>query len=250
MPIMPRQRSPMGCSRKSRRSGKRAFGASTVISPAPAPGAGRIFCRNTPWQALVERANVKSGQKVFIHAGSGGVGTIAIQLAKHLGATIATTCSTRNIDMVKSLGADVVVDCTKQDFARELSGYDVVLNSLDAKTLRRSLDVLKPGGHLVSISGPPDPACRPAPARLRPENRVRRPELRHPQGRQEGGRALFLPLHAFRRQTTGGNHQAGRGRRYQAGDRPHLPVAQTPEALAYLERGSAKGKIVVSTGEP
>src|SRR5437867_6822570 len=64
----------------------------------------------TAWQALIERANLKKGQKVLIHAGSGGVGTFAIQLAKHVGATVATTTSTANIDLVKSLGADVVVD--------------------------------------------------------------------------------------------------------------------------------------------
>ncbi|WP_152971061.1 zinc-binding dehydrogenase, partial [Rhizobium ecuadorense] len=67
----------------------------------------------TAWQALVERAKLQKGQRVLIHAGSGGVGTIAIQLAKHLGAHVATTVSTANIDLVKSLGADVVVDYKK-----------------------------------------------------------------------------------------------------------------------------------------
>src|SRR4249920_2515686 len=86
----------------------------------------------TAWQALVEKANLRKGQKILIHAGSGGVGTFAIQLAKHLGATVATTTSTANVDLVKSLGADVVVDYKKQDFSKLLSGYDVVLNSLDA----------------------------------------------------------------------------------------------------------------------
>ena len=111
----------------------------------------------TAWQALVEKANLKKGQKVFIQAGSGGVGTFAIQLAKHLGATVATTTSTSNIELVKRLGADIVIDYKKDDFEQMLSGYDVVLNSQDAKTLEKSLRVLKPGGHLISISGPPDP---------------------------------------------------------------------------------------------
>jgi NADPH:quinone reductase-like Zn-dependent oxidoreductase len=110
----------------------------------------------TAWQVLVERANVQRGQKVLIHAGSGGVGTIAIQLAKHLGAHVATTTSTANIDLVKSLGADVVVDYKKDDFEKVLRGYDVVLNSLGKDTLEKSLAVLKPGGKLISISGPPD----------------------------------------------------------------------------------------------
>ncbi len=112
----------------------------------------------TAWQALVERGNLKKGQKVFIQAGSGGVGTIAIQLARHLGATVATTTSASNVDLVKRLGADVVIDYKTQDFETILNGYDLVLNSQDAKTLEKSLRILKPGGTLISISGPPDPA--------------------------------------------------------------------------------------------
>jgi len=112
----------------------------------------------TAWQALVERANLQRGQKVLIHAGSGGVGTLAIQLAKHIGATVASTTSTANVALVKSLGADVVIDYRKQDFAETLRDYDVVLNSLDKRILEKSLRVLKPGGQLISISGPPDAA--------------------------------------------------------------------------------------------
>ena len=111
----------------------------------------------TAWQALVERARLKPGEKVLIHAGSGGVGTIAIQLARQLGARVATTTSSANGDFVKSLGADVVIDYKKDDFENSLRDYDAVLKSLDAQTLRRSLNVLKPGGRLISISGPPDP---------------------------------------------------------------------------------------------
>jgi alcohol dehydrogenase len=111
----------------------------------------------TAWQALVEKGKLKAGQKVFIQAGSGGVGTFAIQLAKFLGATVATTTSVANIELVKSLGADVVIDYKKDDFEKVLHGYDLVLNSQDGKTLEKSLRVLKPGGKLISISGPPDP---------------------------------------------------------------------------------------------
>src|SRR5437764_9226605 len=112
----------------------------------------------TAWQALIERANLKQGQKVLIHAGSGGVGTFAIQLAKHVGATVATTTSTANVDLVRSLGADIVIDYKNEDFPNVLRDYDVVLQSLDRVTLERSLRVLKPGGQIVSISGPPDAA--------------------------------------------------------------------------------------------
>lgn len=110
----------------------------------------------TAWQAFVEKAKLKKGQKVFIQAGSGGVGTIAIQLAKHLGATVATTTSANNFELVKGLGADVMIDYKTQDFETILQDYDLVLNSQDAKTLEKSLKIVKPGGKVVSISGPPD----------------------------------------------------------------------------------------------
>jgi NADPH:quinone reductase-like Zn-dependent oxidoreductase len=110
----------------------------------------------TAWQVLIERARLTGGQNVLIHSGSGGVGTFAIQLAKHIGATVATTTSTANVDLVRRLGADVVIDYKKVDFAKVLSGYDVVLNGLGTDTLEKSLTVLKPGGKLTSISGPPD----------------------------------------------------------------------------------------------
>src|SRR5438132_5478866 len=100
----------------------------------------------TAWQALIERANLKQGQKVLIHAGSGGVGTFAIQLAKHVGETVATTTSTANVDLVRSLGADVVIDYKKQDFAAVLRDYDVFLNSLDKVSHERYLRLLIHGG--------------------------------------------------------------------------------------------------------
>jgi NADPH:quinone reductase-like Zn-dependent oxidoreductase len=112
----------------------------------------------TAWQALVERADVRPGQKVLIHAGAGGVGTVAIQLAKHLGAVVATTASASKIDLVKNLGADIVVDYRRQAFETILHDYDVVLDTVGGETLDKSLRVLKPGGTVVSVSGPPDPA--------------------------------------------------------------------------------------------
>lgn len=110
----------------------------------------------TAWQALVEIANVQAGQKVLIHAGSGGVGSIAIQLAKHLGATVATTTSSKNIAWVKALGADIIIDYKTTDFEQELKDYDVVLDTQGGSILEKSLNVLKRGGRIVSISGPPD----------------------------------------------------------------------------------------------
>src|SRR4051794_2892907 len=111
----------------------------------------------TAWQALIERANLKKGQKVLVHAGSGGVGTFAIQLAKHLGATVATTTSTSNVDLVKSLGADIVVDYKQAAFETVLQDYDVVLDPLGGKSPEKSLHVVRPGGKVIGIAGPPDP---------------------------------------------------------------------------------------------
>ena len=110
----------------------------------------------TAWQALVEIAQLKRGQKILIHAGSGGVGSIAIQLAKHLGANVATTTSAKNADWVKELGADIVLDYKTTNFAEVLSDYDVVFDTQGGDTLEQSLQVLKTGGTVVSIAGPPD----------------------------------------------------------------------------------------------
>lgn len=112
----------------------------------------------TSWQALVELGNIKKGQKVFIQAGSGGVGTFAIQLAKHLGAFVATTTSTTNIDLLKSLGADLIIDYKNEDFETKLKDYDLVLHSnKDPEILEKSLRILKSGGQLISLVGPPTP---------------------------------------------------------------------------------------------
>ena len=118
----------------------------------------------TAWQALVEKGNLQRGQKVLIHAGAGGVGSIAIQLAKHLGATVATTASASNADFVRDLGADIVIDYRSEDFEKVVSGYDLVLDSLGGENLQKSLRILKPGGKAIGISGP-------AGSRLRPRDR-------------------------------------------------------------------------------
>jgi len=112
----------------------------------------------TAWQALVERGMVRPGQNVLIHAGAGGVGSVAIQLAKHLGASVATTASGSNADFVRELGADTVIDYRTQDFEQRLAGYDLVLDSLGGENLEKSLRVLGPGGKAIGIAGPPDPA--------------------------------------------------------------------------------------------
>ena len=121
----------------------------------------------TAWQALIEKADLKKGQKVVIQAGSGGVGTFAIQLAKHLGATVATTTSSANVELVKSLGADVVIDYKKDAFEDLLRDYDAVLNSQDEKTLEKSLRGLKDGTQRSKLL-----TNRPALTRQRPSMTV------------------------------------------------------------------------------
>jgi NADPH:quinone reductase-like Zn-dependent oxidoreductase len=110
----------------------------------------------TAWQALVTKGHLQKGQKVLIHAGSGGVGSIAIQLAKHLGATVATTTSSDNIEMVRALGADTVIDYKSQKFEDTVRDCDLVFDTLGGATREKSYCVLKKGGHLVSIILPAD----------------------------------------------------------------------------------------------
>lgn len=110
----------------------------------------------TSWQAIKERAKVERGQKVFIPAGSGGIGTFAIQFAKHIGAKVGTTTSTANLGLVSDLGADEVVDYKKQEFEKVLQGYDMVLGTLRGDSIKKSVDILKAGGKIVSLIGPLD----------------------------------------------------------------------------------------------
>ena len=201
----------------------------------------------TAWQVLVERAKLQKGQKVLIHAGSGGVGTVAIQLAKHLGAFVATTTSAANVEWVKRLGADVVVDYGKEDFEQVLQGYDVVLNSLGADVLEKSLRVLKPGGKLISISGPPDPEFAKeigAPWFMRQVMRLLSYRIRK-SAKRRGVSYSFLFMKAS------GDQLRALGSLVDAGvlspviDRV-FPFASTNEAMAYVDKGRAKGKVVVT----
>jgi NADPH:quinone reductase-like Zn-dependent oxidoreductase len=200
----------------------------------------------TAWQALVEKAHLKKGQKVFIQAGSGGVGTFAIQLARHLGATVATTTSAGNAALVKSLGADVIIDYKSQDFEDVLRDYDVVLNSQDGKTLEKSLRVLKPGGRLVSISGPPDPEFGQeiaAPGFLKLAMRLLSSGIRR-RAKSRGVGFSFLFMKA------NGSQLREITRLVESGAvRPVLdkvfPFESTNAAMAHVEAGRAKGKVVI-----
>ncbi|AZP15074.1 NADP-dependent oxidoreductase [Streptomyces aquilus] len=202
----------------------------------------------TAWQVLVERAHVKPGQKVLVHAGAGGLGSTVIQLAKHLGATVATTANTRSEELVRSLGADVVVDYTKEDFSTVLSGYDLVLDSLGGANLEKSLTVLKPGGLAISVVGPPDAGFAKqlgAPAVLGLVMNTLSRKIRK-QAKKLGVRYEFLWMRA------NGSQLRKLGALYDSGKlRPVIdstfPFDQTLEAMAYVEQGRTKaGKVVVS----
>ncbi len=201
----------------------------------------------TAWQALVEMADLKRGQRVFIQAGSGGVGTFAIQLAKQLGARVATTTSTANVDLVRRLGADTVIDYKTQDFEEVLRNQDVVLNSQDGKTLTKSLRVLKPGGKLISISGPPDPAFGrqiAAPAALRAVFWMLSFGVRR-QAKRGDVDYRFLFMRADGPQLREITRLVDAGAIRPVIDKVY-PFAATNEALAHVEGGRAKGKVVVS----
>jgi alcohol dehydrogenase len=200
----------------------------------------------TAWQALVERAQLKAGQKVLIHAGSGGVGTIAVQLAKRLGAIVATTTSTANLDWVKGLGADIVIDYRKDDFEATLRDYDVVLDTLGGEVLEKSLRVLKPGGKLVSIAGPPDPDF----AREIGASWVLTLAMRLLSRRIRSSAKRLGVNYSFLFMRSSGDQLREIGSLIDAGlIRPVVdrvfPLESTKEALAYVEKGRAKGKVVV-----
>lgn len=200
----------------------------------------------TVWQALKERARVKPGQKVFVPAGSGGIGTFAIQLAKHLGAKVGTTTSTANVDLVRSLGADEVIDYKKQEFEHLLRDYDVVLGTIKGDTLEKSLRILRPNSRIVSLIGPPDMAF----ARARGMNFFMKFVFGLLSGgiirgaKKRGAEYSFLFVHPD------GGQLAEIGKLIEAGKiRPVIdkvfPFSEAKEALSYLEKGRARGKVVV-----
>src|SRR6185369_9936087 len=191
----------------------------------------------TSWQALKERAQIASGHKVFIPAGAGGVGTFAIQLAKHLGAKVATTTSTGNVDLVRSLGADEVIDYRKQEFEEVLRDYDAVLGTVRGDALEKSLRILKPRSTVVSLVGPPDAAF----ARARGMNVLMvflfgflsRKIIRR--ARKRGAAYSFLFVHPDGGQLAEIGELLAAGRIRPVIDRA-FPFDQAKQALAYLEQ--------------
>lgn len=200
----------------------------------------------TSWQALQERLQLTPGQKVFIPAGSGGIGTFAIQLAKHFGATVGTTTSSGNVALVRALGADQVVDYKKDDVEQILHDYDAILGTLRGDALEKSLAILKPGSKVVSLIGPPDAAF----ARARGMNFIMKTIfgllsakiIRR--ARQHDADYSFL----FMRPDGGQLAEIGAllaAERIRPVIDQVFSFEQAKEGLAYLEQGRAKGKVVV-----
>ena len=200
----------------------------------------------TSWQAFKERTRLKPGQKVFIPAGAGGIGTFAIQLAKYLGAKVGTTTSTGNVDLVRSLGADEVIDYKKQEFEDVLRDYDAVLGTVRGDAIEKSLRILKPRSTVVSLIGPPDAAF----ARARGMNffmvflfgLLSSKIIR--QAKKRGVAYSFLFVHPDASQLIEIGELLKAGRIRPVIDKV-FPFEQAKEALAYLEKGRAKGKVVV-----
>lgn len=201
----------------------------------------------TSWQALVEISKLRKGQKVFIQAGSGGVGTFAIQLAKHLGAFVATTTSSANTALVKSLGADLVIDYKKEDFATILKDYDAVLHSnREAKVLENSLRILKPGGTLVSLTGPPTPEFAKEIGlgwHLQMLMSLLSMSVRR-KAKKLNVNFKFLFMRAESKQLSEITSLIEVGKIRPIVDKV-FPFEQTNEAMSYIETGRSKGKVVV-----
>ncbi|MGE0787347.1 MAG: NADP-dependent oxidoreductase [Sandaracinaceae bacterium] len=203
----------------------------------------------TAWDALVVRGRITSGQKILIHAGAGGVGTFAIQLAKSLGAYVATTASAKNHELVRSLGADEAIDYREERFEDRVKDYDLVLDAMGGEVRERSFTVLKKGGRLLTmVSGLPEEtkARGPALGLLSAVGKIIALDLR----------ARFehrVSVHQVLRESSGSLLDAITARIEAGAIRPVIdrtyPLDEIADAHAYMEDGHARGKVVITIGE-
>jgi len=230
---------------------ERAFAGAVLCMPALRdPNVIVLALKGSPprigWQALRERVKLQAHQKVFIPAGSGGVGTFAIQLAKHLGATVGTTTSTGNVELVRSLGAGEVVDYKKEEFEKVLRGYDAVLATVRGDAIEKSIGILKPGSTIVSLVGPLDAAF----ARARRLNFVltfvfglmSRKIMRLAKKQEITYSFLFARPDGDQLAEIG---ELLKTQRIRPVIDKVFPFEQAKDALAYLAQGRSKGKVVV-----
>src|SRR6266702_1179322 len=192
----------------------------------------------TALQAIRDKGKVQPGQKVLINGASGGVGTFAVQIAKSFGADVTGVCSTRNVDLVRSLGADHVIDYTKEDFAKGTERYDVILDNVPNHSLSECRAILNPNGKYVMIGGggPNDNRW------VGPFGRVIKTMVLSPFVSQKMGMMMAQPstqdLTLLADLMQSGKVKAIIDRTYK--------LAEVPEAIRYLEEGHARGKVVIT----
>jgi NADPH:quinone reductase-like Zn-dependent oxidoreductase len=178
---------------------------------------------------------VQPGQKVLINGASGGIGTFAVQIAKALGAEVTGVCSTSNVDLVRSIGADQVIDYTQQDFTQETQRYDLIFDNVENRSLSACRRALTPSGMLILNSGTGAHGI----AML---VRLLKPLVVSPFVRQKLRRYLSVPKHE---DLVILKELAEAGKLTPVIDRKY-PLHQTPAALGYIERGHVRGKVVIT----
>jgi len=174
------------------------------------------------YQALVDHANVQPGQKILVHGGAGGIGSLAIQIAKNIGAYVATTASGKELDFAKSLGADEAINYETEDFSTKLKDYDVVFDTVGGETNVKSYEVLKRGGTLVSMVEAPN------------EELVQKGSVNYV---HQSSQATPERLNAITELVDSGKLKVNVDKVF--------PLDQAPEALEYLKTGHPRGKVVI-----
>jgi len=192
----------------------------------------------TALQALRDKGKVQPGQKVLINGASGGVGTFAVQIAKSLGTHVTGVCSTRNVDLVRSLGADEVIDYTRQDFTRSGQRYDVIVDMVGNHSLSANRRVLNPKGIYVIVGGPKG-------RWIAPMDRVVRAAALSKFASQQ---FVFLLARMNREDLTALGDLMRTGKIKPVIDRRYS-LSEVPEAIRYLETGRARGKVVITVGD-
>lgn len=189
----------------------------------------------TALQALRDKGQIKAGQKVLINGASGGVGTFAVQIAKAFGAEVTGVCSTRNLDMVRSIGADHVIDYTREDYTRSEQRYDIIVDNVGNRSLLENRKVMNPDGILVIIGGPKGNWIKPM---IRPIQAM----ILSPFVDQEFGLMLAKlnkdDLTLIGEMIKDGKVNPVIDRRYR--------LDEVPDAIRYSEQGHARGKIIIN----
>ncbi len=189
----------------------------------------------TALQGLRDKGQIRPGQKVLINGASGGVGTFAVQIAKSFGAEVTGVCSTRNVDMVRSIGADHVIDYTKEDFTKSEQRYDLIIDNVGNRSLSECRGILTPKGRYVMVGGPSSGWIDPLPRAL---------------GALVMSRFVSQDMVMFIAQLNqrdltilGDLMQAGKVK--PVIDRQYK-LSEVPKAIGYLEEGHARGKVIVT----